>query len=136
MLQLSSSSRERLEKWVRAGYPHETCGILVGRVQDGRVQVERVLQARNLNAERARDRYELDPAALVQADLEARAAELEVVGFWHSHPDHPARPSETDRQQAWEGYSYVIASVGPEGVGDITSWRLEGAQFEREDIQS
>jgi proteasome lid subunit RPN8/RPN11 len=60
---------------------------------------------------------------------------LEVVGVWHSHPDHPARPSETDRNGAWEGWSYLILSVTAEGVPDLRSWRLRGEHFEEEDVR-
>jgi proteasome lid subunit RPN8/RPN11 len=59
---------------------------------------------------------------------------LEIIGIWHSHPDHPARPSETDRAAAWEGWSYLIASVTKHGVADLRSWRLQGKDFVEENI--
>lgn len=136
VLLLPEGARTELEQRVREGYPRETCGLLLGSAQQERVRVQRVLQARNLNETRARDRYELDPAAFIAADAEARAAELEIVGIWHSHPDHPARPSETDRAAAWAGWSYVIVSVTKDGVADLRSWRLDGDRFAAEDIET
>ena len=143
---LDREHREALAGWARMGYPHETCGLLVGRrlenrgvegsLHPPRVVVSRVVEAPNLNTDRAHDRYELDPSAFVAADLAARSEDLEVVGFWHSHPDSPARPSETDRRAAWEGYSYLIASVTPDGLADLRSWRLEGADFLEEDLST
>jgi proteasome lid subunit RPN8/RPN11 len=137
VLILHDDMRARLESLVRAGYPHETCGLLLGTREgpDGaRSRVERVEVARNLRIERAHDRYELDPADFLRIDEVARAAGLEVLGVWHSHPDHPARPSETDRAAAWEGWSYVIVSVAADGVRDLRSWRLEGEAFREEEV--
>lgn len=134
VLVLPGPLRARLEELVRAGYPRETCGLLVGTVAGGAARVAEVVAARNLNVERARDRYELDPADLLRAEDAARAAGCEVVGVWHSHPDHPARPSETDRAAAWEGWSYVIAAVTSAGVEDLRSWRLHDGAFLEEEL--
>jgi len=134
MLVLPPELRRDLESWIGAGYPHETCGVLVGRTRLGRVEVARAVQAGNLNRERASDRYELDPAAFLAADTNARADGLEIVGIWHSHPDHPAEPSETDRQAAWEGWSYLIAKVTMQGVQALRSWRLASERFAEEPI--
>lgn len=132
MLNFPIELRRDLEATVRRGYPHETCGLLVGRPGAPGATVTRVAQARNLNTVRARDRYELDPDDFMKADQAARADGLEIVGIWHSHPDHPARPSETDRAAAWEGWSYVILSVSATGVEDFRSWRLERETFREE----
>jgi proteasome lid subunit RPN8/RPN11 len=135
-LRLSAELRTLLERWVLAGYPEETCGLLLGeRSQEGSV-IQRVMQAKNLNRERAQDRYELDPQDFLVADTQARALGLNVLGVWHSHPDHPARPSKTDREAAWPEWSYVILSVSRNGVQDIRSWRLNGNhEFDEEVIQ-
>jgi len=137
MLILPHAPRAELEGLVRAGHPHETCGVLVGSPRPGGgARVERVVACRNLNTERARDRYDLDPDDYLQAEIAARRDGLEIVGIWHSHPDHPARPSETDRAAAWEGWSYLILSVAADGVRDVRSWRLDGVGFAEEDIQT
>jgi proteasome lid subunit RPN8/RPN11 len=94
-----------------------------------------VRDAANLNQERPGDRYELDPRTMLEADRDCRARGLEVVGVWHSHPDHPAEPSETDRAGAWEGWSYIIVSVARAAVGTMRSWRLSGDRFHEESIE-
>jgi len=128
--------RRELEGWIGGGYPEETCGLLLGSVGAGRIETARATRARNRNRERARDRYDLDPDDFLAADLAARAAGLEIVGVWHSHPDHPAEPSEIDRAAAWEGWSYVIAEVTAAGVAALRSWRLEGERFVEEPVSS
>jgi proteasome lid subunit RPN8/RPN11 len=135
-LALSADLRALLEGWVRTGYPHETCGLLIGERGSGCLVIERVVQAKNLNRERVHDRYELDPLDFLAADKEARALGQDVLGVWHSHPDHLARPSETDRAAAWPDWSYVILSVTRDGVQDVRSWRLNGnSEFDEEVIQ-
>ena len=136
MLFMPTTLGESLNAFVRQGYPRETCGLLLGVRRGDEHVVSQVLRARNLNVERAEDRYELDPEDFLSADREARAAGLDIVGIWHSHPDHPARPSATDRDGAWPGWSYVIVSVGREGVREIRSWRLNGGDFEEEEIRT
>lgn len=135
VLRLPPTLRAELETWVRAGYPHETCGLLLGSRKDATCTVARVRQARNVVMERAHDRFELDPEDFLAADAEGRRLGLEIVGVWHSHPDHPARPSETDRAAAWPGWSYLIVSVGRNGVADWRSWQLNGDEFAEEVIE-
>ncbi|MEA3276688.1 MAG: M67 family metallopeptidase [Pseudomonadota bacterium] len=135
-LQLSEALRGDLEAMVCRGYPNETCGLLVGHQREGIVEVIDLIQARNLNRTRARDRYELDPRDFVAADSAARGRGMEIVGIWHSHPDHPARPSATDRAGAWAGWSYLIASVTERRVAELRSWRLNGTDFCEEAIAS
>jgi proteasome lid subunit RPN8/RPN11 len=135
MLRLPSLPTTQLTQAVVAGYPRETCGLLVGRLRDGVTEVCRAVPARNRSVQRAHDRYDLDPDDFRRADEAARADELEIVGIWHSHPDHAAEPSETDREAAWEGWSYLIARVTQQGVTDLRSWRLQGDRFVEEDIE-
>ena len=89
------------------------------------------VRGNNLNIERARDRYVLDPADIVRADREARARYLDIVGFWHSHPDHPARPSDFDTDHAWVDYVYIIVNTTADGAGDLNGFTLaeEGGPF-------
>jgi proteasome lid subunit RPN8/RPN11 len=137
LLRLPLSERVQLEAWARRGYPREVCGLLVGHGGcEGCREVVAVRRARNLNTERAHDRFELDPQDFLATDRAARAAGLEIVGVWHTHPDHPARPSETDREAAWPEWSYLILAVGGCGAVALRSWRLAGEQFEEEEIES
>src|SRR5262249_34673667 len=91
--------------------------------------------------ERAADRYELDPADFRTIEEKARRRSLEIVGVYHSHPDHPSRPSETDRQRAeeiWqssESWSYVILEVARGSVASRRSWVLRDGTFGEEDIR-
>jgi len=134
MLQLSAQARERLIAAARAAYPEESCGVLVGRPGRDVVSVEQTVPTRNASADRRRDRYVLDPDDFVRADGAARAAGLDIIGIWHSHPDHPAEPSETDRRAGWEGWSYLIAAVESGEVTALRSWRLVGAGFVEEEV--
>lgn len=121
---LPPDRRRELEAFIAVGYPHETCGLLMGTVRDGRREVLRVAQSANLDTERSADRYRLDPGDFLREDQAARDAGHEILGVWHSHPDHPALPSRTDLDAAWEGWSYLIARVTRDGVTEMTSWRL------------
>ena len=113
-----------MEGLAEAAYPHEGCGILLGRPGPEPELVE-VKNGRNLREDRARDRYILDPRDQRAAAREAREKGLEVIGFWHSHPDHPARPSQYDADHAWAEYIYVIIAVDGGHAVDATAWRLE-----------
>jgi proteasome lid subunit RPN8/RPN11 len=130
----SVAARAELERLAAASYPVEGCGVLVGRFdgEGGPRSVVRVAVGRNLVTDRARDRYELDPGDIVAGERAARAEGLDVVGFWHTHPDHPARPSRFDTERAWPDYLYVICATTADGVADVRGWRLResGAQFE------
>lgn len=140
-LVLTPGQVEQIEGEGAQAYPNECCGIMIGRdVSDGtctRRIVERLEPMANVfDAEQQRRRFAVDPLALMRAEKSAAAAGTLVVGFYHSHPDHPARPSEYDREHAWPFYSYVIVSIAKGEAVDMTSWVLdEGTQtFSRQDI--
>ena len=123
-------------------YPNECCGILIGRdVSDGtcvRRVVERLVPMQNVfDPQQQRRRFAVDPLALMKAEKAAADDALIVLGFYHSHPDHPARPSETDRQFGWPYYSYVIVSIANREAVDMTSWVLDEQTqtFTRQDIE-
>jgi len=108
--------REELERVLRHGeetYPHECCGLLLGRAaEDGGRVVAEAYRMRNANTESPQNRFVFDPQEHFQAQRAARARGLEIVGFYHSHPDHPAWPSQFDLDHAaWPGYSYLIVSI-------------------------
>ena len=90
------------------GYPHEICGIMLGPRGEGRVT--EVRRARNIIVERARDRYEIDPRDHIRIQREADAEGLDIVGYYHSHPDHASYASIRDTEQAWPDYWYLIVS--------------------------
>lgn len=123
-LQISDQLFQRLKECGEAAYPDEGCGVLIGSNAAGAVIVSAVLAGRNLVEDRSRDRYELDPRDIIRGEREARASGQEVVGFYHTHPDHPARPSQFDTERAWPGYHYVVMSVTNQRLIRATAWRL------------
>lgn len=135
LLALPAGVRAELESLAQAGYPCETCGLLLGHCSNGCCRVASQRPARNLNRERAHDRFELDPQDYLGAENAAAAAGLAIVGVWHSHPDHPAKPSPTDRAMAWPDWSYLILAVDAIDVVEERSWRLDGDDFCEEEVR-
>ncbi|MGC1405859.1 MAG: M67 family metallopeptidase [Candidatus Dormiibacterota bacterium] len=115
---------ERMSELAAAAYPFEGCGVLVGALGEQGATVVKVMEGHNLVEDRRRDRYELDPRDIIKAERDARESHLEVIGFFHTHPDHPARPSQFDTDRAWPGYYYVVISVHAGQLGEATAWRL------------
>jgi proteasome lid subunit RPN8/RPN11 len=105
-------------------YPHECCGFLVGKADGEAVIVSRTVPAQNTRDDSPRNRFEIDPGELVKVDRAARADGLGVVGFYHSHPDAPAVPSNFDREHAWPGYCYIIVSVVAGQPQELYNWLL------------
>jgi len=134
-LDLSTALALKLKGWGAEGYPHEVCGLILGQTDGARVGAVRVTQAKNLNRDRPEDRYLLDPEDFLAADRSARQEGLEIVGIWHTHPDKPAEPSQTDFAAAWEGYSYVILTTTASGASDLRSWRLSSGRFVEENVR-
>jgi len=124
---LTAGVSKAIREYAAAAYPHEGCGVLIGEqsAEDSAVRVVDVTSARNLFTSRLEDRYDLDPADMLQADRDARAQGRDVVGVWHSHPDHPARPSQFDTDRAWAGWVYVIVATQSGGAGDANAFALE-----------
>jgi proteasome lid subunit RPN8/RPN11 len=105
-------------------YPDECCGVLIGRSLEGATVVERVLSVGNERQDSRHNRYLISPETVLAAQKEAGSLGLDVVGYYHSHPDHPAKPSDFDREHAWPWVSYLIVSVENRKVVDTRSWRL------------
>lgn len=108
-----------------SAYPEECCGVMVGREEpDGARTVVRVTRAENRREDERERRFLIPPDAVREAEEAAREDGLDVLGFYHSHPDHPPRPSDFDREHAWPWYSYVIIDVARGTPGVLRSWRL------------
>lgn len=122
-------------------YPEECCGVLLGSMlNDGSSRVSAVVRCGNVSSQPRRSRYEIDPAELFRIQRQCRETETEIVGFYHSHPDHPAVWSDTDLAEAhWTGCSYVITSVENGHAAETRSFRLRGTEqqkyFEEEEVQ-
>lgn len=112
------------------GYPFEVCGVLLAPRDDAHRAV-RAARARNRETETPRVRYQIAPEELMGIQREARKEGLEIIGYYHSHPDHPARPSETDRRVAAEGLSdgvfHVVIGVEKGERGTPTAWVFRDA---------
>jgi proteasome lid subunit RPN8/RPN11 len=121
-------------------YPHECCGVLLGKALDGSNEVELAVRAGNTRTDSAHNRYHIAPQELIAIQRQARERSLDIVGFYHSHPDHPARWSSTDLNEAhWLGCSYVITSVEKGKAEQTNSFFLAGTgeddkRFENEEI--
>lgn len=119
-------------------YPEEGCGFLLGSVTtDGRNRVTAVQPVANRQPENRARRYQITADDYRAAEETASERGLDIVGFYHSHPDHPARPSETDLKEAtFPGYTYVIVAVHDGVAEDVTAWSLvpDRSRFEREEI--
>jgi proteasome lid subunit RPN8/RPN11 len=152
MIVVSDTVRQVIAAHAEQAYPHECVGLLLGRIEGRRKVAEDVYPAQNTwtadvaltDAEQEHslnDRFYLDPRDYLRADREARARGLDIIGCYHSHPDHPAIPSERDRTGA-QGvgagslFSFLIQSVRDGRAAELTAWLLadEGARFITEEI--
>lgn len=123
--------REHLE----GGYPNEACGALLGREDGGDHEVVEFRGMQNTIQDRPWDRYALDPLEQLRVQKDAEARGLEIIGFAHSHPNHPPIPSRFDAEHAWTFYSYVVGSVQDGKLSEARSWRLDdGQRFQEEPL--
>lgn len=151
-LKLNAGYLKAIHQHAEAEYPAECCGILVGRGDGDSKEVLEVAAIANLRLdpvraqdviplddpgrESERNRFLIDPKEQLRVEKDARARGLAVIGYYHSHPDHPARPSGYDRDHAWPWYSYVIVSVEAGSARDTRSWVLndDRLSFESESL--
>lgn len=152
-LKLSQSQVEQIRRHGATDYPNECCGVLIGVTNGANKEVREVVPLRNLRhdpdlaqellpvvdpeRETERNRFLIDPRDQLRAEKDARARGLDVLGYYHSHPDHPARPSNYDREHAWPFYSYVIVSVHRGSPADLASWGLseDRSRFDSEIVE-
>ena len=132
VVKISKDAFEGMRKHAERGYPDEVCGVMAGKWKE-KERITDFLECENLNTERAHDRYALDYG---KAQDEADAKGLDILGIYHSHPDHPARPSETDRRVASPNLGYLIMSMEKGVLKDSTLWYLneKTGRFERSDF--
>jgi len=108
-MRIARAAFEAIRAHGAEGYPNEICGVMVGPRGDR--TVTEVKRARNIVLERSRDRYEIDPKDHIRIQRETDDAGLDIVGYYHSHPDHPAQASRFDTERAWAGYVYLIVAI-------------------------
>jgi proteasome lid subunit RPN8/RPN11 len=128
---LSAACQEKIRAHGVESYPQECCGALFGRDSSGNAgdgkprEIVGLFPLVNRSEDSPRNRFSVSPRDVIDAEKAATARGLVVIGWYHSHPDHPARPSEYDRDHAWPWYSYIIVSVRNRVAQEMTSWRLQ-----------
>jgi proteasome lid subunit RPN8/RPN11 len=127
MLKITQADYDEIRRHGEETYPDECCGALLGTMEGGVNTVRQTVRAGNTRTDSAHNRYQIAPQELVKIQRQARQQGLDIVGFYHSHPDHPARWSETDLREAhWLGCSYVITAVARGAAQQTNSFRLAG----------
>jgi proteasome lid subunit RPN8/RPN11 len=131
MIILKTDQFNNILRHGEADYPYECCGLLIGHFEDGKKIVLETFPISNAREEEAkRNRFLITPEEFSRGEKHARKENLDVVGFYHSHPDHPARPSQFDFEHAWPLYSYVIVSVVKGEATILSSWELKDDRSE------
>jgi cysteine synthase B len=136
-VRISSELAEQIRLHGAAAYPDEACGALLGRDAPGRRELAAVLPLTNQQSLSPQNRFVITAEDVRRAESSAREQNLDLIGWYHSHPDHPARPSEFDREHAWPWYSYIILRVAERKPAEMTSWRLrdDRSGYEEEAIE-
>ena len=138
MIRVSKQQLTEIREHGVRDYPYECCGLLLGRyTAEGKVVTETypISNAREESAKR--NRFLITPEELMRGERYAASRDLEVVGFYHSHPDSPAAPSNYDLEHAWPTYSYIIVSTRENEATDLFSWEQQEdrSRFNPEEIQ-
>ena len=138
MIALTHTALHKIKVHAMEAYPEECCGILVGTEREGGKEVYDVIRIGNAKDENRTRRFLITPAEYKRAEEAAAAEGLGVMGFYHSHPDHPARPSQFDLDHAWPWCSYIIAAVEERIPSAVKSWVLkeDRSGFDEEIIDS
>lgn len=123
-VRLARSALEGIRREAARAYPHEGCGALLGLAGE----IRETLALANQEAGSPRTRFTVAPRDYLAAEAAADARGLVLLGFWHSHPDHPARPSETDRAYAWPGLLTLVIAVAGGEPGELTAWEVPGPE--------
>jgi proteasome lid subunit RPN8/RPN11 len=138
MITISNEQLKEIREHGVRDYPYECCGLLLGRYRaEGKVVTETYLISNAREESAKRNRFLIEPVELMRGERYAREHDLEVVGFYHSHPDSPAVPSQYDLEHAWPTYSYIIVSTSAEQANDLFSWEQEPdrSRFNQEEIR-
>jgi len=138
-IEMTLEQLDAIRRHGESAFPYECCGLLLGRVINGEKIVEETYAAENTREEGAQhNRFLIPPQAVKAGEKHARERKLDILGFYHSHPNAPARPSQFDLDHAWPFYSYVIVSVRDQKAADLTCWRMrdDRSAFDHEEIRS
>ena len=139
MIRIDDEQLAQMRAHGERDYPYECCGLMLGRFADGQKQVVETYAISNAREEAAkRNRFLIRPDELMRGEKYARDKGLDVVGFYHSHPDDRAVPSQYDLEHAWPTYSYIVMSIEKGRAVDLRSWEMESdrSRFNEEKIVS
>ena len=133
---IEAKEKQALLAHLEAAFPNEGCGFFFGKEEDGLRTITEIQPVNNAKVGDQRRRFEINPLDYIKAERYALQHNLTLLGIYHSHPNHPAIPSEHDRRQAVPFFSYIIASIQDGQAADLTSWRLneETHQFDKEQV--
>jgi proteasome lid subunit RPN8/RPN11 len=135
MISISEAATKQIHQDALQCFPYECCGFLFGYEKDEKRIITKIKSVNNISNEDQRRRFSISPMDYIQAEKFADENKLSLLGIYHSHPNHPSVPSETDRVSAQPYFSYVIVSVINNTIGETSSWQLnEQNQFEEEQI--
>ena len=124
MIQITDRLVKKMEYHAERTYPEECCGILLGRSEEGSHFIQDCLELDNRQDENRRRRFLITPDQYRDAEQIAKKMRSELLGFYHSHPDHPAEPSVFDRDHALPWFTYLILSVNQGHAATLTAWQL------------
>jgi proteasome lid subunit RPN8/RPN11 len=124
MIRLSKKIVDEIEYHAEQTYPEECCGMILGFSKGGFHSIEEIIRIDNSQDENRRRRFFITPEQYRQAEQRARELKMELLGFYHSHPDHPAAPSVFDTDHALPWFTYIIVSVGQGKAAAMTAWLL------------
>jgi len=136
-VRLKAEDLDAIRRFGESAYPHECCGLLLGRLEKGEKFLEELYPVANTWDEDTRHkRFLISPVQLIQGEKHAREKKLEVLGFYHSHPDAEAKPSSFDLENAWPFYSYIIVAIKARRAKELNSWRMveDRTRFDPESI--
>jgi proteasome lid subunit RPN8/RPN11 len=137
MTSVSTSALAEIRTHGERDYPEECCGMMLGTSDGDRHRVTKVITIDNIQEENRKRRFLISAAQYLQAERRAAEEGLELLGFYHSHPDHPAIPSDFDTEHALPWFSYIIVSVQRGTSADITSWllRQDRTRFDQQSLE-
>jgi len=137
MIRLKKSDLDVIKQIAQETYPHECCGIMVGSVDGDIKSVDELVPAINERTDSLANRYLITADFVQKLEARLRGTDSSIVGFFHSHPDVPARPSAYDQEHAWPWYSYLIVSVIKGEAHEVWNWKLKDdrSAFDPEDIE-
>ena len=136
-LRITKAMWNELRQHGEETYPHECCGVMVGEHRDDDHRaVSKVVKCGNTRSDSPQNRYQIAPADIAKIQRDAILDDLDIVGFYHSHPDDRAIPSKYDLDHAWPTYSYIVVAVEKGRAGNLRSWEMESdrSRFNEEEM--